>query len=67
VTNNSDFTVVVEINGTVEKSDLAANSQWSTGLSQGPYVVKVRQTDGSNERVYDVDIVAGATTTIRYP
>jgi hypothetical protein len=67
VVNNSDFTVVVEIDGTVQKSDLAANSQWSTLLYQGPHTVKVRHTDGTAERVYEVDIVSGATTTIRYP
>ncbi|TET74423.1 MAG: hypothetical protein E3J56_02415 [Candidatus Aminicenantes bacterium] len=67
VTNNSDFTVVVEIDGTVEKSDLGPNSQWSISLRQGPYTVKIRKTDGSDERVYQVDIVSLATVAISYP
>jgi len=67
VVNNSEFTVVVEIDGTVTKSNLAANSQWTTLLYQGPHTVKVRHTDGTAEQVYDVDIISGATTTIRYP
>lgn len=67
VTNNSDFTVEVEIDGAVQKSDLAAHSQWSTLLYQGPHTVKVRKTDGTDERTYQVDIIAGATTTIQYP
>lgn len=67
VTNNSDFTVIVEIDGTVEKSDLGPNSQWSISLSQGPYTVKIRKTDGSDERVYNVDIVSLATVSISYP
>ncbi len=66
VTNNSSFTVVVEIDGTVEKSDLGANSQWSISLRQGPYTVKIRKTDGSDETVYQVDIVSGATVAISY-
>ena len=64
VVNNSEFTVVVEIDGAVEKSDLAPNSRWSILLYQGPHPVKVRKTDGTGEKVYRVDIVAGATTTI---
>jgi len=67
VANNSDFVVVVEIDGSVEKSDLAAHSTWSTLLYQGPHTVKVRHTDGTAERVYQVDIISGATTTIQYP
>lgn len=67
VTNNSDFTVVVEIDGTVEKSDLGPHSQWSILLRQGPYTVKIRKTDDSDERVYQIDIVSGATTAISYP
>lgn len=67
VTNTSDFTVIVEIDGTVEKSDLGSNSQWSISLRQGPYTVKIRKTDGSDERVYPVDIVSLATVSISYP
>lgn len=67
VANNSDFVVVVEIDGTVLKSDLAAHSTWSTLLFQGPHTVKVRHTDGTGERVYEIDIISGATTTIQYP
>ena len=67
VTNNSDFTVIVEIDGTVEKSDLGANSQWSILLRQGPYTVKIRKTDGSDENVYNVNIVSLATASISYP
>lgn len=66
VTNNSDSTVVVEIDGSVKKSDLGPNSQWSTQLYQGPHTVKVRKTDGSDEQTYQVDIIAGATTSITY-
>ncbi len=66
VTNNSDSTVIVEIDGTVEKSDLGPNSQWSITLRQGPYTVKIRKTDGSDEQVYQVDIVSGATASISY-
>ncbi len=67
VTNNSDFTVIVEIDGTVEKSDLGANSQWSILLRQGPYTVKIRKTDGSDESVYNIDIVSLGTVAISYP
>jgi len=67
VTNNSDFTVLVEIDGTVEKSDLGPHSQWSISLYQGPYTVKIRKTDGSDERVYQIDIVSLATVSISYP
>ena len=67
VTNNSDFTVLVEIDGTVEKSDLGSNSQWSILLRQGPYAVKIRKTDGSDERVYQVDIISLGTVAISYP
>lgn len=67
VTNNSSATVEVEIDGTVEKSDLGANSQWSISLRQGPYTVKIRKTDGSEEETYQVDIVSGATVAISYP
>lgn len=67
VTNNSDFTVIVEIDGTVEKSDLGANSQWSILLRQGPYTVKIRKTDGSDESVYNIDIVSLSTVAISYP
>jgi len=67
VTNNSDFTVVVEIDGTVKKSDLGSNLQWSILLRQGPYTVKIRKTDGSDESVYHVDIVSLGTVAISYP
>ena len=66
VTNNSASTVEVEIDGSVQKSDLGPNSQWSTLLYQGPHTVKIRKTDGSDERSYQVDIIAGATTSITY-
>ncbi|TET24667.1 MAG: hypothetical protein E3J76_02575 [Candidatus Aminicenantes bacterium] len=67
VTNNSDFTVLVEIDGTVEKSDLGPNSQWSKLLRQGPYTVKIRKIDGSDENVYQVDIISLGTVAISYP
>ncbi len=66
VTNSSTFTVVVEIDGSVKKSDLGPNSQWSTSLLQGPHTIKIRKTDGSDEKTYQVDIIAGATTSITY-
>ena len=66
--NNAAFTVEVEINGEIKKADLAAGAQWTTQLYQGPYDVKIRNaTDNSGERQYDVNIIAGATVTIRYP
>jgi len=67
VANNSDFTVVVEIDGSVEKSDLAPHATWSTLLYQGPHTVKIRYTYGTGEKVYQIDIISGATTTIQYP
>ena len=68
VTNNASVAVEVEIDGTVENSNLAADSQWTTGLLQGPHTVRIRiASDGSNERVYQVDIVALATVSISYP
>jgi hypothetical protein len=68
VTNNSASVVLVEIDGTVENAALAAGGQWSIGLLQGPHTVRIRvASDGSNERVYQVDIVALATVAISYP
>jgi len=67
VTNNADVAVEVEIDGTVENSGLAAGSTWSIGLLQGPHTVIIRETDGSNPRTYQVDIVALATVAISYP
>lgn len=68
VTNNAEFTVEVEIDASIKKSDLAGNSQWSTLLFQGPHTVKIRKADDkTQERVYEVDMIAGATTAIIYP
>ena len=68
VTNNSASIVLIEIDGTVQKSDLEAGGQWSTLIFQGPHTIKIRvASDGSNERTYQVDIISGATTAISYP
>ena len=66
VTNSSASTVVVEIDGTIEKSDLAAGSQWSILLRQGPYTVRIRPAEGDDWTVYQIDIVALATVAITY-